>query len=39
MAAIIMVVVTVVAPSRPSATRMGRSRRLALVTPAPVLPR
>ena len=30
----IMVVVTVVAPSRPSATRMGRSRRLALVTQA-----
>ena len=29
----------VVAPSLPSATRTGRSRRLALVTPAPVLPR
>ena len=37
--AMIMVVVTVVAPSFPWAARMGRSRRLALVTPAPVLPR
>ena len=37
--AIIMVVVTVVAPSRPSDTSTGRSRRLALATPAPVLPR
>ena len=37
--AMIMVVVTVVAPSFPWATSTGRSRRLALVTPAPVLPR
>ena len=37
--AIIMVVVTVVAPSLPSATSTGRSRRLALATAGPVLPR
>jgi len=37
--AMIMVVVTVVAPSRPSATSTGRSRRLALATAVPVLPR
>ena len=39
MAAIIMVVVTVVAPSMPFATSTGRSRRDALATPLPVLPR
>ena len=37
--AMIMVVVTVVAPSIPLATSTGRSRRLALVTAVPVLPR
>ena len=37
--AMIIVVVTVVAPSRPSATSTGRSRRLALATAVPVLPR
>ena len=37
--AMIMVVVTVVAPSRPWATSTGRSRRLALATAVPVLPR
>ena len=39
MAAIIIVVVTVVAPSMLLETRTARSRRLALATPAPVLPR
>ena len=39
MAAIIMVVVTVQAPSMPLATSTGRSRRLALVTAWPALPR
>ena len=38
-AAIIIVVVTVVAPSMPFDTRTARSRRLALVTAVPVLPR
>ena len=38
-AAIIMVVVTVHAPSLPCATSTGRSRRDALGMPAPVLPR
>ena len=37
--AMIMVVATVVAPSAPRATSAGRSRRLALATPRPVLPR
>ena len=37
--AIIMVVVTVVAPSCPRAHSMARSRRLALVTLVPALPR
>ena len=37
--AIIIVVVTVVAPSMPFATRTGRSRRLAFVTFCPALPR
>ena len=37
--AMIIVVVTVVAPSASRATSAGRSRRLALATPRPVLPR
>ena len=37
--AIIIVVVTVVAPSRPCAARTARSRRDALATCAPALPR
>ncbi len=39
MAAIIIVAATVVAPSAPRATSMGRSRRLALATFVPALPR
>ena len=37
--AMIIVVATVVAPSAPRATSAGRSRRLALATPLPALPR
>ena len=39
MFAMIMVVATVVAPSAPRATSAGRSRRLALATERPALPR
>ena len=39
MAAMIIVVATVVAPSSPRATSTGRSRREALVTACPFLPR
>ena len=39
MAAMIMVVATVVAPSLPLAHKTGRSRREALVTAVPALPR